>query len=333
MGPEQNNPSVPGDAPLREAVNHGLGEVYPDLEIVDRELELRRGLHAEVVGVDANGGLVLVLIHGGDDDRAVLNVLDALAFADRHRDLMVGHLRIGRLDPDAGAQAILVGRSFSSGVVERLGCLESGRVRLVEVRSLRSARGERSYLIPREGSASTGRRVDPSGHDVLPFLSALGSSLRPVAQLLLRRIERLDDQLACEASEQRIRWLLEGSELVVVERTEVGMEARVGGSGPRRPVRDTLTVECLLDDVLNGYVGLLEYGPLGEQAGDADGSGPGGIEGGAQGDFDPEFESELELDDAGTVAAGLGAEPRVGRVEHDPGMNLTPEEREAFLRP
>lgn len=331
MGAERNQPSVPGDAPLREAVIHGLGEVYPDLEIVDRELELRRGLLAEVVAVDGNGVLILVLVHGGDDDRAVLSVLDALAFADRHRDLMVGHLRIGRLDPDAAAQAILVGRGFSSGVVERLGCLEPGRVRLVEVRSIKSARGERSYMIPREGGASTGRRVHTSGHDVLPFLTALGSRLRPVAHLLLRRIERLDDQLVCEASDQRIHWMLEGSDLVILERTEGGMEARVGGSDARRPVRDTLTVECLLDDVLNAYVGLLEHGPMGPE-GDGvpplDSEDDGGIEA-----LDSDFENDLDLGEAGIVAAGIPSEPRVGRVEHDPGMNLTPEEREAFLRP
>ena len=287
---EGREPADPELSRIRRIVADGLADVLPDVRIVDQHLEVGHGRAVDLVGLDAAGRLVLILIEPGDGDRAVLALLDALAFAERNRMVMAGHLQSTHYDAERPPLAVLVARRIPAEMIARMGALRPQCVRLLELRVLASARGERSYLVP----------VFPAGQkpsllpiqDAQVFLSALAEPSRALANLLLRRIVRIDDHLECTASEGELVWHLGERLLCTVVSNGAGLVGRTPPQEAPRGFRDEEDVESFVAEVLSRYVDLLE---LDEE----------------------EDEPPVEVLD----------DPLAGS---DPGMVLTPEEQEAF---
>lgn len=235
-----------------------LSSVFPEFDVIDRDLDLGEGRSAQLVGVDAAGRLVLVLFVDGESESAVLGALDALVFYGRNRAVLASHFKSTRLRAGVGPLVALVAESFSEKLLGRLSGMNQEFLRVLEMRAVSSARGERSYLVPilpgtlRPGAAELRAPT--------PFVDMLPPEHRKLAELLLRRIDRIDDQLVQTPGDKSLTWRLGDELLCCVLVIEGAVEGQVPPVGRPRRIASSAEVEAFLDEVLARYVALLAAG-------------------------------------------------------------------------
>jgi hypothetical protein len=97
---------------MREILETDLRRLAPDLEVVDRGLQLPRGRLADLVLVDGAGCPLLALVVEGRRDEVVQAAVDALVFA-RENAGALALLRPGPAPRVVRARVALVAESFS----------------------------------------------------------------------------------------------------------------------------------------------------------------------------------------------------------------------------
>ncbi len=240
------------------ALEASLAQAIRGFELVDQALELGRGQHAHLLGVDAEGSLVLVLLVAGDAETAPLRALDALRYGTRHGEAIVRHLNHARLLPDAGLRVALVAEAFDETALERLRPLEGAGVEAYALRTIRSRGQESSYLEPVVGGGRASFSAVPKASSVEELLGSLGSRQREVAGEVRARLERLDERLALSAESGSMVWRREGEELAVLEFE--GEHLSRGSAPGRSPGRSPRTLdserelELFVDDVVAEYL-------------------------------------------------------------------------------
>lgn len=229
-----------------------LREAFPDVDWIDAELQLGDGRSIDSVGVDPSGRVVLASRCSGDGDEALLATVDALAFFHRNRAAMGRHLGAGRVRAELPPLLVLVAQTFSERLLTRLACLGVRELRLFEMRELVSARGEHAYLVPVSPSFGHGEPSPPRGPAA--FLGVLPDSLRPLGELAVDRLSRIDDQLQPIASDRSLSWRM--GPALLCSLAEVGgvLEGQVLPSGKPRPLQTAARVEEFVDQVLVRYV-------------------------------------------------------------------------------
>src|SRR5204863_7532884 len=160
------------------------------------------GRSIDWVGIDPSGRVVFALHCDGSGEEGVIAALDALVFFERNRAVLGQHLRSPRARASLAPTIALIADSFSELLLARLCGLGSASLRLLELRQLSSARGERAYLVP--VAPSFGRNAPPAPRGPEAFLSALSEAKRPLGELLVNRIGRIDDQLTTSAGEHSL---------------------------------------------------------------------------------------------------------------------------------
>ncbi|MDP6957145.1 MAG: hypothetical protein QF599_14340, partial [Planctomycetota bacterium] len=147
----------------------------------------------------------------------------------------------------------------------------AARVELFELFEIKSAAATRSYLVPRGPGAMEQR----DGHSVAAFLDSLPEENRALAALALRRIGRIDTDLAVQPAEDGVSWLLAGELLCAMEWGTEGLNAQTV-SGEPTVIGDEGDLDSFLEQVLGDYVaGLDKVGQTAERgAGDGPGDGP-----------------------------------------------------------
>jgi hypothetical protein len=198
---------------------------------------------------------VLVLAVDGDGDSAVLAALDALVFYEKNRTVLASHFKSVRIRESGGPLVALVARQFSDRLLARLRGLNQEFLRLLELRSVSSARGERTYLVPIvPGAPSQG---GGEARNVAPLTELLTPAQRELAEMLLRRIGRIDEQLISASGDRSLSWRL-GEEIVCCLLAIDGrLEGQVPPAGKPRPIQSMADVESFVDEVLERYVELL----------------------------------------------------------------------------
>lgn len=239
----------------RAHVVRGLADVYSGFEIVDRDLDLGENRNVDWVGVDSTGRLVLVLLVESDGVDPVIAALDALAFVQRNRGVLAGHLQSPRLRPEVSPVVALVAESFSDRMLGRLSGLDAESVRLFEFRTVASGRGEHVYLAPIEASPARTAVLAPRGSDV--FLRALESERRELAEFALKRIARIDDLVTHAASEKTITWRWRGELLCSLSSLDDQLDARIEPDGKSLRLVAVADIEAFVDLALQRYVELL----------------------------------------------------------------------------
>jgi hypothetical protein len=242
-----------------------LQAAMPDLELVDRDLDLGGQRRAQLVGVDASGRLVLVLSIEGDDESTVLSALDGLAFARQNESALASHLRTTRLRPRRVPLVVLVAQSFSQKLLARLAGLDQEALRVLELRTVSSSRGEGSYLVaihPAGGVPAPGKPFDARA-----FVASMPAQSRAVGELLMRRIARVDDELLATAGDGCSSWRLGQDLLCSVVIAGEALEGEVPERASRR-IHSEADVESFVDEILARYVELLgEHEPEDAQGG------------------------------------------------------------------
>jgi hypothetical protein len=255
MQGRRGEPKEPPEERFRAHVVRGLGELYAGFEVVDRDLDLGEGRSVDWVGVDSTGRLILVLMVDSDGSEPVLAALDALAFVQKNRGVLAGHLQNQRLRPEVSPVVALVAESFSDRMLGRLSGLDSDAVRLFELRTVASARGEHVYLAPIEAVPARAAVIAPRGSDV--FLRGLDEARRALAELALKRVGRIDDLVTHSASEKTITWRWKGELLCSLSSVDDHLDARLEPDGRTVRFTSTADIEAFVDLALQRYVELL----------------------------------------------------------------------------
>jgi hypothetical protein len=192
----------------------GLDEIVPGLEVLDRELTFENGARADLAAVDPSGRLFLVLLAGEDADKTVLATLDTLSVARSQVELLVRHFGDGRMHAERSPRVLVVSPNADTQLSERLGVLVDAGVSVLGLRTVKSAKGERAYLV-RMDQATRG----PGGTSgITAFLRALPPRLEPLGNTLIERMERFDEELVASGDASTLVWRIAGEVLCRVER-------------------------------------------------------------------------------------------------------------------
>ena len=229
----------------------GLAAALPGFTVLDRDLVLEGARRAALVATDAERRLVLVLDGLAlDEDQACLAALDTLAWARAQRELVARHLGGGTLDPAGEPLVVIVARALSPVLLGRLAPLFPRSLLVVERRELESARAKSAFYVPLLPPQAVERRA-PTG-----FLERLDEGLQRRADLLLRRLRRVDEALSCSGSEVGLRWSYRGAELCEVLEDARGLVGRVSGREEAVLLARDDSLESFLDLALARYLEL-----------------------------------------------------------------------------
>jgi len=250
----------PGERDPLAALVEGLDELVPGLELIDRDLELEGGLRADLAAADPAGRLWLVRVAGEDADQAALEALDLCARLGRELELLVRHLGPERLRAGRPPRLVIVSPSCDERLAARLAPLAASGVEVIGLRSVKSANGERAYLVRLEAS---GRPV-ASEVGVAAFLRALPARHETLVHELIERMQRLDEELSASADAGAIVWRLGGEVLARVERTGEELQASVAPHHEPLLLADEATLERFVERALARLVRVLGLGRAGE---------------------------------------------------------------------
>jgi hypothetical protein len=260
---ERKAPALAGPAGERDshaALLAGLEELVPGLTVLDRELALEGGARAELVATDPAGRLVLVQLAPEDPDRAALDVLELLAALARDQEPLARHLGFAPSPLVRAPRVLVVSASSDARLAARLAPLASAGVELVGLRSVKSAAGERAYLVRLDAA---GRPVASAG-GVAAFVRALSARQEPLVRALLERMQRLDEELAVEGDAETLVWRLAGRVLARLERLDGGLTGSVAPGHEPEALAEAADVERFVERALSELVrvlGLASSGP------------------------------------------------------------------------
>lgn len=275
-----------GLADVRPGLLSALAASQPDLEWIDRNLELGDGRRVDLVGVDGSGRALALLLVGEDEEQALLTALDAHAWFAQHRSLLDGHFGHPRLDPARAPRVVLIAERYSERMLARLAGLDPAVLQALELRQVTSQRSVRSYLVPARPAPFGESPDDPTGARAL--LRGLGPEAAALAERLLRRLVRVDDEIDLAADGTGVRCTLDGEALCGLQARRGGLCGWVG-EGTAEPLVHAEDGESWIEQVLRELRRRLPASPL---AGSARAQSPGGApesveEGGGLDPFDP----------------------------------------------
>jgi len=229
-----------------------LVEAHPDLEPVDRDLELGEGRTVDLACVDGTGMLWLVSWVREDDVEPILTVLDSMVWFESTHAVLARHFNCPRLRAEAGLRVALVAEVFPGRLQARLSGLNPSVLRMFELKHLRSARGDHAYLVPLESSRPSAAMSESVSVDA--FIEGLAEDSRELALRMMRRIERIDDRLQCTAKAHEMIWNLPDGPLCELRAGNGVLVTRALPSGEKRPLTRMEDLESSLEDVLEAYV-------------------------------------------------------------------------------
>lgn len=243
-----------GLADVRPGLLSALAAALPDLEWIDRNLELGDGRRVDLVGVDGSGRALALVLVGADEEQGLLAALDAHAWFADHQSLLDGHFGHPRLDPERAPRVVLVAERFSERMLARLSGLDPAIVQALELRQVTSQRSVRTYLVPARSAAHGASPDDPTGARAL--LRGLAPEPAALAERLLRRLIRADDEIELSADGAGVRCTLDGEALCGLQARRGALTGWVGEDAPE-PLAHAEDGEAWIEQVLRALRRLL----------------------------------------------------------------------------
>lgn len=245
----------PDSTPTRDdlaAVASAVEAALPGVDVLDRALDLDDGARADLAGVDASGRLVLVQLAAESIDRAALDALDLLSLARRSPELFVRHLASDRIAPRLEPRVVVILEPDGARLAERLSPLAVAGLELFELRTVRSAAGERSHLLPRANPAF--QEAGAPGLSLDRFVESLAPERQDLGRSLCERLARLDDELRTEVGMQSVAWYFQDRLLVRLEARGARLRGAVGPRGELRDLGSARAADELLEEALSRLV-------------------------------------------------------------------------------
>jgi len=211
-----------------EAVAGAVEEALAGVRILDRALVFDDGSRADLAGVDSSGRVVLVRLASDDGDRATLGVLDLMAFARGHVELIARHLGAPRSTATVDPRVIVILEPADEVLAARLGAVTGAGLELYDLRTVKSAAGERAYLVARSSGMVSGVDVQAT---LQRFLDTLPPEKEQLGRELVARLARLDDELRTEATADAVAWFFRDRPLVRLESKSGRLSGAVGSDG------------------------------------------------------------------------------------------------------
>ena len=241
-----------------------LPRLLPEVRIVDRGLDLSRGpvrgtasRRADLLALDANGRPVIVLLVDGRGDDTVLAAVNAVAFARQSAGALAQPRREEPLRA-LGGRVALVAESFSARTLEGLGLLPESELILFEARRMDSAAGSQIRL-SRVAPASARREEEPPvARD--DFLARVVETRRGTAELLLKRLARVDSGIVSSFAEDLASFECDGRELCRLEIEDGALQGAIPALKRRLPIHGPDDADAFLDEVLREHILLLGEG-------------------------------------------------------------------------
>jgi hypothetical protein len=247
----------PSAAPL-EVVERELATAFPQARVVDRELEIAEGRSIDLVAVDAHGRVLLVSLVQEGGDASLLLALDALAFVRRNRDVLAHHLDHPPLRSEGPPLAVLVAERFSDALLARLEGLDPDRLRCLEIRTVASQSRTGTYLVPVLPAGERGQPV--ATRDPVDFLDQVPPERRDVAELLLRRLVRVDERLDPTVVDHSLTLRLDGELLCTLTLVSGEIGARVAGRDHTHTIAAPADIDPFVEEVLGRAHELIRTG-------------------------------------------------------------------------
>jgi len=246
-------------------LEQALAATFPDLVIVDGDLELSDDLTVDLACVDSGGRALFVRTLTGEGDAPVLLAIDLVRGIRENHEVLVRHLDHPALRADLPPLAVLIADRFSDTVLARLACIEEGAVWCLERRSIRSRAGTSTHLVPV-------LPLEPPGADSqeepTEFCRHLAPEHRDLGLTLVGRLQRIDEELEYLPVDRGVRWTLGGQQVCGL----LARDGRLQGSiAPRSTVIGIDSSELLerfVEDALGRTVDLL--GAATGEVGDSD---------------------------------------------------------------
>jgi hypothetical protein len=251
-------------AQLVDALDMSLG----GFRLVDQGLELAGGGFVHLVGVDGQGRLSLVLLVSESDEETVSRGLEALELANEHGAVVRRHVARGEnglFDPQLAPRLLLVGEAFVLARIRRLAtfCAREPDAVLLELRILRSARGESLYLHRLAGSKEPRAAAEEPIREVTPPRAAVRAPEAPapvrsqrgdLLELFTQRLRGLDPNLAVRTSTAGRSWSHQDA-LFVEARLEMDgtLTVRLEGTEAQR-VNTVRELDAFLERVVAAYL-------------------------------------------------------------------------------
>ncbi|MEX1025661.1 MAG: hypothetical protein WD226_11360 [Planctomycetota bacterium] len=237
---------------LLDAVASGLEDVLPGLELLDRDLVFDEGGRADLACLDESGRLVLVLLAEGDVSNIALVALDTASFANRHFDLLRRHLG----SPTAlrgGTRLVLLAPNGGDLLLRRVAPLCEIGLEVFGLRSITSAKGERSYLV-RLGAGGEDASTRVSRLD--SFLGRLPEATRAACRSVVERMRHIDDELVADVQPREIVWRAGGLALARLQANGSGVYGSVDPHEERVEISDEASADRLLEEVMESLIGV-----------------------------------------------------------------------------
>lgn len=247
-----------------ELLEQALEASFPDLVIVDGELELTEGVTVDVVGLDSSGHALFVCVVDGAGDATVLRALDLVRGLREHQDALYRHLDHPTLRVELPPLAVLVADAFESEVLARLACLGPGALWCLERRTIRSRASASTHLVP--VLPQDGAVVHNPG-DPTEFCRHLAPEHRDLGLTLVARLTRIDDHLEYAGVDRGVRWSLAGEAVCRVCARDGRLEGSVAPHTALMSIDSSERLEGFVEEALGRALELLDS----EDAGDGEG--------------------------------------------------------------
>jgi hypothetical protein len=248
-------------AALLAAFEADIARLLPEVRIVDRTLDLTRGpvrgiasRRADLVAIDVSGRPIIVLLVDGRGDDTLLAAVNALAFARQSGDALAQPKREESLET-FGARVALVAEAFSARTLEGLALLPPDDLLLFEARRIDSAAGTQVRLARVHPTAARTEDAPPPTRE--EFLERVAETRRGTADLLLRRLARVDAGLQASFAESLATFECDGHELCALEIAEGSLRGWIPAIKQRLPIHGPDDADAFLDEVLREHILLL----------------------------------------------------------------------------
>lgn len=247
-----------------QGIVDAVAEVWPDLfpgvEILDRDLRIGPDQRIPLVAADGAGRLVLALPVSGEREDEVLLVLDALAWMDEHADVLARHVDRPAPKRELPSAVWVIAPRFERAFLAKLRAVQTAALRAFELVTIDSRRGKRTHVD--EVPLGDGPLEIPAPDEEIAFFAGLPREPRALGELLVRRLARLDDELGARRRAGALEWRLRDELVCAVSVQGEALEADVPDTAGAARLATASEVERLLDRAVHRYLVLRRAMPI-----------------------------------------------------------------------